>query len=62
MVLPSDGRGAAFFCIARILSKDFCSFFRPASIYAIGLGCEAVHAPQMVYSNRVSLAEPTRSA
>jgi predicted transcriptional regulator len=49
----TDGR--AFFCIARTVSKEFGGFHKPASVYAIGLGCDVVHAPQMVYSDGVNL-------
>jgi predicted transcriptional regulator/transcriptional regulator with XRE-family HTH domain len=49
----TDGR--AFFCIARTVSKEFGGFHRPASVYAIGLGSDVVHAPEMVYSDGVNL-------
>ena len=41
--------GQAFFCIARTISKEFGGFHKPASVYAIGLGCDVLHAPEMVY-------------
>lgn len=50
----TDGR--AFFCIARTVIKDFGGFHKQSSVYAIGLGCDVSHAPQMVYSDGIDLS------
>jgi len=44
-----------YLCLARDVSKPGGSFHAPVRRYAIGLGCEVQHAPQLVYSDGLDL-------
>lgn len=47
--------GTAYFCFARTVHKDRGSYLTPQTVYAIGMGCEVRHAPQLVYADGVDL-------
>ena len=47
--------GVRYLCLARDVSKPAGAFLAPVRRYAIGLGCEVQHAPQMVYSDGLDL-------
>ncbi|QYZ71112.1 helix-turn-helix domain-containing protein [Neotabrizicola shimadae] len=47
--------GVRYLCLARDVSKPGGSFHAPVRRYAIGLGCEVLHAPQLVYSDGLDL-------
>lgn len=47
--------GVRYLCLARDVSKPGGSFHAPVRRYAIGLGCEVQHAPQLVYSDGLDL-------
>jgi predicted transcriptional regulator/transcriptional regulator with XRE-family HTH domain len=43
--------GAAYFCIARTVHADSHGFHAPPRVHAIGLGCPAARARELVYSD-----------
>ncbi|KAJ56492.1 Cro/Cl family transcriptional regulator [Actibacterium mucosum KCTC 23349] len=43
--------GVRFFCLARDVSKPAGAWGAPVRRFAIGLGCEVQHAPQIVYAD-----------
>lgn len=47
--------GAAWFCIARTVGQPAAAAHMPASVAAIGLGCDAAYAPQIVYADGLEL-------
>jgi predicted transcriptional regulator/transcriptional regulator with XRE-family HTH domain len=47
--------GARYLCLARDVSKPGGSFRAPVRRYAIGLGCEIVHASSLVYADDLDL-------
>jgi predicted transcriptional regulator/transcriptional regulator with XRE-family HTH domain len=47
--------GAAYFCIARTVQADSHGFHAQPRIHAIGLGCPASHARELVYSDGLDL-------
>ena len=47
--------GVRYLCLARDVSKPAGAFLAPVRRYAIGLGCEVQHAPQLVYSDGLDL-------
>lgn len=47
--------GKAYFCFARTVHKDRGGYRTPQTVYAIGMGCEVQHAPQLVYADGVDL-------
>jgi predicted transcriptional regulator/DNA-binding XRE family transcriptional regulator len=47
--------GARYLCLARDISKPGGSFRAPVRRYAIGLGCEVVHAEHLVYADDLDL-------
>lgn len=42
--------GKAYFCIARTVTRTEGGFLMPQKTFAVGLGCDIVHAPQLIYS------------
>jgi predicted transcriptional regulator len=48
-----DGR--TYFWVARTLRKDSGRYHAPHTVLAIGLGCEARHARELVYADGVDL-------
>lgn len=50
--------GVRYFCLARDVSKPGGSFHAPVRRYAIGLGCEVRHAPQLVYADDMDVNRP----
>ncbi|MBY0432297.1 MAG: short-chain fatty acyl-CoA regulator family protein [Rhodospirillales bacterium] len=42
--------GISYICVARTVSKRGGAYLRPSRQFAIGLGCEAAHAAEVVYS------------
>lgn len=50
--------GATYFWIARTVSRDTAGFHAPRSVVAIGLGCEASRAGELVYADGVNLEAP----
>lgn len=47
--------GVKYLCLARDVSKPGGAFLAPVKRYAIGLGCEVQHAPQLVYADGLDL-------
>lgn len=47
--------GVPYFCIARTIHKDSAGYRATQPIMAIGLGCEAHHARELVYSDGIDL-------
>jgi predicted transcriptional regulator/DNA-binding XRE family transcriptional regulator len=47
--------GAAFFWIARTVNREYGGWHAPRSMVAIGLGCEASRARELVYADGVAL-------
>ena len=47
--------GARYLCLARDISKPGGSFRAPVRRYAIGLGCEVLHAEHLVYADDLDL-------
>lgn len=50
--------GVRYLCIGRAIVKRSGSYLQPNRHYAVGLGCEATHAAQLVYSEGISLDGP----
>lgn len=50
--------GVRYLCVGRAIVKRSGSYLLPNRHYAIGLGCEVTYAPQMVYSEGISLDAP----
>jgi predicted transcriptional regulator/transcriptional regulator with XRE-family HTH domain len=50
--------GAAYFCIARTVQADSHGFHAHPRIHAIGLGCPASRARELVYSDGLDLENP----
>jgi hypothetical protein len=60
-VLPQLARmpdGRAYLWIARTVSRGQSGFGSPRKTFAIGLGCDVRHAPRLVYSKGLDLADP----
>ena len=47
--------GVKYLCLSRDVSKPGGAFLAPVKRYAIGLGCEVQHAPQLVYADGLDL-------
>lgn len=47
--------GKTYFCIARTVSRTEGGFLMQQKNFAVGLGCEIVHAPQLIYSVGIDL-------
>lgn len=47
--------GKTYFCIARTVSRTEGGFMMPQKNFAVGLGCEISHAPQLIYSAGIDL-------
>ena len=47
--------GKTYFCIARTVTKTDGGYLNPQRRFAVGMGCELEHAPQLVYSIGVDL-------
>lgn len=47
--------GKTYFCIARTVSRTEGGFLMPQKNFAVGLGCEIAHAPQLIYSVGIDL-------
>ncbi|HEX9702148.1 MAG TPA: short-chain fatty acyl-CoA regulator family protein [Rhodospirillales bacterium] len=47
--------GVMYFCLAQTVTKTVGGFRTPAQVFAIGLGCEAGHAKQLVYAEGMDL-------
>jgi len=47
--------GSMYFCLARTVTKAIGGYRTPAQEFAIGLGCEAGHARQLVYAEGMDL-------
>jgi predicted transcriptional regulator len=50
--------GSAFFCIARTVQADSHGFHSQPRIHAVGLGCPASYARELVYSDGLDLDSP----
>ncbi|NOT35664.1 MAG: DUF2083 domain-containing protein [Candidatus Eisenbacteria bacterium] len=50
--------GVTFFSVSRTIRKHRGGFHDPEILYAIELGCEIEHAPRLVYSEGIDLANP----
>ena len=50
--------GVRYLSIGRAIVKRSGSYLQPNRHYAVGLGCEATHAAQLVYSERIALTGP----
>ena len=50
--------GTAYISIARSVTKRGGAYRRPDRRYAVGLGCEAVHAPELVYADGLDASDP----
>jgi len=50
--------GLRYLCVGRAIVKRSGSYLQPNRHYAVGLGCEATHAAQLVYSEGISLSGP----
>lgn len=50
--------GVAYFCLARTLQKDSGGYHAQHPMHAIGLGCTAEYAKQLVYSDGVDIDNP----
>ena len=50
--------GVRYFCLALAVTKPGGSFRAPVRRFAIGLGCEVAHAPDLVYADDLDLARP----
>jgi XRE family transcriptional regulator, fatty acid utilization regulator len=51
-----DGR--SYFWIARTITAQPSRYLGPHKSFAIGLGCDLVHAPKLIYSAGVDLTDP----
>ncbi len=47
--------GASYFCVARTVRSGTGGFHTAPSLYAVGLGCDISHAPQLVYADGMDL-------
>lgn len=47
--------GKTYFCIARTVSRTEGGFLMPQKNFAVGLGCEIAHAPQLIYAAGIDL-------
>lgn len=52
-----DGR--TYLWIARTVGRPNAGFGQPGKTFAVGLGCDVRHAPRLVYSKGLDLADPT---
>jgi predicted transcriptional regulator/transcriptional regulator with XRE-family HTH domain len=50
--------GEAYFCLARTIQKDSGGYHAQKPVQAIGLGCRATFAKELVYSDGIDLANP----
>jgi XRE family transcriptional regulator, fatty acid utilization regulator len=50
--------GVRYLCVGRSIVKRSGAYLAPNRHFAVGLGCEIVHAPQLVYSEGVRLDGP----
>ncbi len=50
--------GVTYFCIARTIQKDSGGYHAQHPVQAIGLGCQAEHARELVYSDGIDLDNP----
>ena len=50
--------GVRYFCLAMAVTKPGGAFRAPVRRFAIGLGCEIAHAPDLVYTDDLDLARP----
>ncbi|HYD30285.1 MAG TPA: short-chain fatty acyl-CoA regulator family protein [Azospirillaceae bacterium] len=48
--------GVDYICIARTVTKRGGAYLRPTRQFAVGLGCEATHAGELVYSAGIDIA------
>ncbi|RED54363.1 helix-turn-helix domain-containing protein [Aestuariispira insulae] len=53
--------GAGFFCIARTVRKGGIGFGVQSSVFSIGLGCSALYAGEMIYSDGIDLDNRDRA-
>lgn len=51
--------GKTYFWIARTVSRHIAGHGRPGKTFTVALGCEIRHAPRLVYSRGLDLADPT---
>lgn len=49
--------GKTYFCIARTVTRSEGGFLMPQKNFAVGLGCEIAHAPQLIYSVGIDLQD-----
>ena len=54
--------GMRYFCIARAIRKGGAGFSSESRMMSIGLGCEAKHAAEMVYSDNMILGAEAKAA
>jgi len=50
--------GARYFCLARDISRSGGAYDAPVRRFAIGLGCEVRHAPDIVYADHLDTGSP----
>ncbi len=50
--------GVRYLCVARAVTKSGGSHLAPSRHYALGIGCEAAHASDVVYGDLVDLKAP----
>jgi len=50
--------GVAYFCLARTIQKDSGGYHAQKPVQAIGLGCQAQYAKELVYSDGIDLSNP----
>ncbi|NCT12092.1 MAG: DUF2083 domain-containing protein [Rhodobacterales bacterium] len=50
--------GARYFCLARDISRSGGAYGAPVRRFAIGLGCEVRHAPDIVYADHLDTGSP----
>jgi hypothetical protein len=50
--------GEVYFCIARTLRSDRGGYHVPHTIQAIGMGCRATYAKELVYADGIDLDDP----
>ena len=54
--------GTRYFCISRTIRKGSAGYGAEARVLSIGLGCEEKYAPEMIYSDGMTLGDKARAA
>ena len=47
--------GSTYFCLASTVRSGYGGYHAPATLYAVGIGCELRHADRLVYADAVDL-------